>query len=272
MIDQLVLLSERDLQEIASALRSGRIVPPFSAVALNRIVSKDMAERAVTAFAQLESQGFNTTQIATVLDLLRLSRANRPRIDDAFQLVTTGPELDGVTNRDTSVVVRELFANAVESVLVAGYAVYQGQRVFQSLADRMADFPSLRVRLFLDIQRPQGDTSTSQELICRFAERFQHTQWPKNRPLPEVFFDPRSLDASPEKRASLHAKTVVVDSQHVFISSANFTEAAQHRNIEVGILIHSCPLALQLTEFFDKSVAMGKLHSVPLVSPSQHLA
>ena len=205
---------------------------------MQRMVSKDIAERAANVFDHLASQGFNAIQIATVLDLLKADRSNRPRIEDAFQLVTTGPEVDGVANRDTSVVVRELFANASESVLVAGYAVYQGQRVFQALADRMVDYPKLRVRLFLDIQRPQGDTSTSQEIICRFAERFQHTQWPTNRPLPEVFYDPRSLEASPEKRHAA-AKTVVVDSQHVFVSSANFTEAAQYRNIEVGILIHS---------------------------------
>ena len=264
MIDQLLLLSERDLQAIAVALRSGRISPPFSAVSMQRMVSKDIAERAANVFDHLASQGFNAIQIATVLDLLKADRSNRPRIEDAFQLVTTGPEVDGVANRDTSVVVRELFANASESVLVAGYAVYQGQRVFQALADRMVDYPKLRVRLFLDIQRPQGDTSTSQEIICRFAERFQHTQWPTNRPLPEVYFDPRSLDIAPEKCACLHAKTVVVDSQHVFISSANFTEAAQYRNIEVGILVDSRALSIQLTEFFDKSVSANGLQTVPL--------
>jgi hypothetical protein len=43
-----------------------------------------------------------------------------------IDLVTTGPEPGGITNRDTSVVVRELFAHAKESVLVVGYAVYQG--------------------------------------------------------------------------------------------------------------------------------------------------
>jgi phosphatidylserine/phosphatidylglycerophosphate/cardiolipin synthase-like enzyme len=34
-----------------------------------------------------------------------------------------------------------------------------------------------------------------------------------------------------------------VDGQSVFISSANFTEAAQERNIEVGLLVRSRSLA-----------------------------
>ena len=98
-----------------------------------------------------------------------------------------------------------------ESVLVAGYAVYQGQRIFQALADRMQEISSLKVRMFLDIQRGPGDTSAGTELMLRFAERFRSNQWPKNRPLPEVFFDPRSLETDPTQRASLHAKCVVVD-------------------------------------------------------------
>ena len=51
------------------------------------------------------------------------------RSDISFEFVTTRPEVSTSANRDTSVVVRELFANAEESVLVAGYAVHQGQRV-----------------------------------------------------------------------------------------------------------------------------------------------
>ena len=37
----------------------------------------------------------------------------------------------------------------------------------------------------------------------------------------------------------------------VFVSSANFTEAAQERNVEVGILLHSATVAMRLTHFFD---------------------
>ena len=71
--------------------------------------------------------------------MLRSERQARPCIADVIELVTTGPDVAGIAHRDTSVVVRELFANARESVLVAGYAIYQGQRVFQALADRDAE-------------------------------------------------------------------------------------------------------------------------------------
>jgi phosphatidylserine/phosphatidylglycerophosphate/cardiolipin synthase-like enzyme len=257
MIKTVVGLSERDLVETANALRSGRLLPPYSTVALQRVISGEAAEPMARALDKLSEQGFTPVQIAITFEVLRADRANRPAFEDILELVTTGPEIHGVANRDTSVVVRDLFANAMQSVLVAGFAVYQGHKVFQALADRMVTVPGLKVRLFLDIQRPHGDTSAPSEIIRRFASQFQMTQWPSERPLPAVFFDPRSLDTSSHKRACLHAKSVVVDSRSVFISSANFTEAAQQRNIEIGILAKSESLAHRLTEFFDKGLSEG---------------
>ncbi len=257
MINSLLRLSGRDLHETANALRADRLQPPFSTVALERVVSRHLAEATSHALGTLEQQGFSPTQIATMLELLRADRMNRPSLDDNLELVTTAPEIDGIANRDTSAVVRDLFANANQSVLIAGYAVYQGQKVFQALADRMLAVPSLKVRLFLDIQRPQGDSSAASEVVRRFAAEFRLSQWPDQRPWPQVFFDPRSLDSTSLKRSSLHAKAVVVDSHTVFISSANFTEAAQQRNIEVGILARSDHLAHRLTEFFDKGLSSG---------------
>ena len=66
-----------------------------------------------------------------------------------------------------------------------------------------------------------------------------------------MFCDPRSLDIGGAKRACLHAKCVVVDREAVLISAANFTEAAQQRTIEVGLLIRNPTLAERITFFFD---------------------
>jgi phosphatidylserine/phosphatidylglycerophosphate/cardiolipin synthase-like enzyme len=271
MIETLIGLSERDLLETANALRSGRLLPPYSTVAIERVASRDAAEPLARALATLSERGFTPDHIAITFDVLRADRASRPAFDDQLELVTTGPEIEGIANRDTGVVVRDLFANATQSVLVAGYAVYQGHKVFQALADRMLAIPSLQVRLFLDIQRPHGDTSAASEIVRRFAGQFRLTQWPSDKPLPQVFFDPRSLDTSSQKKACLHAKAVVVDSRSVFISSANFTEAAQQRNVELGILVNSESLARRLTEFFDKGLFDGMFHpAIASAPPGAH--
>ncbi len=268
MIETLSRLSERDLQETTNALRSGRVGPPFTAVALERVVARGAAESTARALGTLNEQGFTPAQIATTLELLREDRVGRPAIDDVLELVTTGPEIGGIANRDTSVVVRDLFANAARTVLVVGYAVHQGHLVFQALADRMRAIPGLQARLFLDVQRPYGDTSADSEIVRRFAAHFRESQWPKEGPLPQVFFDPRSLDGAKQKRACLHAKAIVVDSRSVFISSANFTEAAQERNIEVGILANSGSLAHRLTEFLERGLSEGVFRPLPIIARS----
>ena len=57
----------------------------------------------------------------------------------------------------------------------------------------------------------------------------------------------------------MHAKCVVVDETAAFLTSANFTEAAQERNIEVGLLSHDARVATALVREFDAMVESGKL-------------
>lgn len=250
-MEHLLKLSDRDMREVANALRSGRLSAPFSTVAVQRLIAGDGGAALAEDLRRLADNGFTPDQIAGTLEIVQADRLHRPRLEDVLQLVTTGPEVDGVANRDTSVVVRDLFTNATRSVLVAGYAVFQGQRVFQSLADRMVGIPTLQVRLFLDIQRGYGETTAAAELIGHFAQRFRQTQWPTERPLPKVYFDPRSLDLDQKQRTALHAKCVVIDDRDVFVSSANFTEAAQQRNIELGLLFRSAAAAAAITNYFN---------------------
>ncbi len=55
----------------------------------------------------------------------------------------------------------------------------------------------------------------------------------------------------------MHPKCVVMDDEEVLVTSANFTEAAQQRNIEVGLLVRSQSVARQITQFFDGLISAG---------------
>jgi phosphatidylserine/phosphatidylglycerophosphate/cardiolipin synthase-like enzyme len=255
MTSSLLLLPESDLPALIAGLRSRRLSPPFTAALVERFVGHPVPAETLAALEDFRRRGFTEEQLAAALELVVQDRQRRPRLEDAVDLVTSGPEASGVANRDTRVVVRELFAHAASSVLVAGYAVYQGKSVFEALADRMAAQPGLKVRLVLDIPRAPGDTTLASLLVHRFADRFRTAQWPQDRPLPEVYYDPRSLEITTAERSAMHAKCVVVDARDVFISSANFTEAAQNRNIEVGILVRSSWVAQNLSRHFEALVS-----------------
>jgi phosphatidylserine/phosphatidylglycerophosphate/cardiolipin synthase-like enzyme len=263
MTSTLCLLTTEDLQQIAAALRSGRVVPPINALQLRRYVPSTLADRVAEELRQRIEQGFQPGHLADLLDILAQDRNQRPVAEDLIDLVWTGPEAEGIVNRDTAVVVREIFQNARESVLVAGYAVYQGHVVFKALAERMDQHPHLSVQMYLDIQRPQHDHSSPSELVRRFADRFARHEWPGQR-FPKLFYDPRSLETEPARRASLHAKCIVIDQEVAFVSSANFTEAAQTKNIEVGVLIRSPAFARRLAEHFEILESIYAVNPVPL--------
>lgn len=250
MTDAFSGLSNTDLQTLIASLRSQRVVAPYSELQVSRIVPSGWSGVVVAGLNELDLLGLTPEQVAAVLELLVRDRQERKLPEPPIDLVTTGPETQGITNRDTSVVVRELFAHAQECVLVVGYAVYQGQRVFETLAKRMEESPELDVQFFLDISRPDGDTTASDIVVSRFTQRFRQSQWPVGCRLPEVYYDPRSISDEEPVRSSLHAKCVVVDRKHVFVSSANFTEAGQERNIEVGLSIKSPWLAERLIRHF----------------------
>lgn len=242
-------LSDADLRELASALKTRRVSTPFSELQVSRVLSSKLAADVTASLQDLETLGFSEQQIATTLELLVRDRSDGPKHEPPIDLVTSGPEAPGIANRDTAVVVRELFAHARKSVLVVGYAVYQGASVFGALAERMDEIPDLDVKLFLNIARPDKDTSKAEIIVSRFTQRFRDSQWPKDSRLPEVYYDPRSV--AEDKRSSLHAKCVVVDAEQVFVSSANFTKAGQERNIEVGLKIESPWLAQRLIRHFQ---------------------
>ena len=242
-------LSDADLRELVAALESRRVSAPYSELQVNRVISPKLADDVTTSLHELASLGFDEQQIATTLEILLRDRSDGRKSEPPIDLVTSGPEAPGISNRDTAVVVRELFAHAKKSVLVVGYAVYQGASVFEALAQRMEEIPDLDVKLFLNIARPDNDATAAEILVSRYAQRFRDSQWPKDCRLPTVYYDPRSVNQ--EKRSSLHAKCVVVDAEQVLVSSANFTKAGQERNIEVGLKIESPWLAQRLIRHFQ---------------------
>lgn len=180
-----------------------------------------------------------------------------------FDLVLSGPEVPGVPTADTAASLQTLIENAEAEILLVGYTVHNGKRLFKRLAERMDAVPALRVEFCLDIARKATDTSLASEIVRRFAREFVTKHWPGAR-LPDVFYDPRALAERWEDRASLHAKCVIVDRRTAIVTSANFTEAAQRKNIEAGVLIRYEPFVLRLATYFDALRDSGQLASCPL--------
>jgi phosphatidylserine/phosphatidylglycerophosphate/cardiolipin synthase-like enzyme len=210
--------------------------------------------------------GWNLQQVADVAAAIVAGRRATSSADELFDLVLSGPDVPGIATRDTGAVMHALLSEARREVLLVGYAIHNAAQIFEPLAQRMAADPLLRVWCCLDIRRSLNDTSHSSEIVRRFVNDFNHQHWPWS-PKPTLYYDPRSLEPYGRHRSSLHAKCVVVDRNAALVTSANFTEAAQERNVECGIVIRHQPLVERLARYFDALCQTDHLISCDLTGP-----
>src|SRR5262249_53804680 len=98
--------------------------------------------------------------------------------------------------------------------------------------------------------------------VRRFTDRFWKTDWP-GASRPNVYYDPRALELD-GPGGVLHAKAVVADDEAVFVTSANLTEAALDRNIELGLLIRDPALAATVSNHFRRLIECSLLRPLPL--------
>lgn len=187
-----------------------------------------------------------------VVEAVLAERRHRREAD--VDLVWTGPHVAASEARDTAVVVRELFACAEESVLVAGFSFDHGADIFRPLHVAMRD-RKVDTSIFLDVRRAPAGTSDLVAHARRELARFIGNNWPFGLPEPRIFHDPRTLP--PDSLASLHAKCIVIDERKTFITSANFTNRGHQRNVEVGVVIDNPRLARQLVHQWRNAAAAG---------------
>jgi phosphatidylserine/phosphatidylglycerophosphate/cardiolipin synthase-like enzyme len=258
MIDALLDLPSHLRDRLESALESGLLGPSPSTASLRSVLgNREDLEGLVAALLELAQLGVTGPAAAAWLRAIARTASRTPKPD----LVWSGPEVPGLHARDTRRVYEELLGCAERSIWASTYAFFDGPRAFDVLARRMESRPTLRVTLLLNIQRNRSNTTTSDELVRRFADRFWKRDWPGSSH-PNVFYDPRALDLE-GPGGVLHAKAVIADDEAVFVTSANLTEAALDRNIELGVLIRDRAFALTIGTYFRNLIDRDLLKPLP---------
>ncbi len=243
-----------DLSALASCLRDGRIPFPARAGAIQ------LAGFGEGAIALLD--GLKSTDPLVAAWMLEKLADERRRADDRYakmvRLVWSGASEPTQGMRDTREVLEELFGKAERHVLISTYVIYNGKSVFAPLAKRMRERPGLEVELYVNLPSKTGYAADEKADVAAYRETFVREDWPANTRMPAVYYDPESRNQG-SSRTSLHAKCVVVDGRWAFITSANFTEAAQERNIEAGVLLDQPQVAESLVGRFRALREAGRL-------------
>ena len=258
MIEALLDLPSHLRDRLAGALDSGLLVGPPSATALRSVLGgAEPVEPVAEALAELYRLGVTGQAASAWIRTIAKAESRVPRPD----LVWSGPAVPGLHARDTPRVYEELLGSAKHSLWVSTYAFFDGPKAFEVLARRMDEVRDLRVTLLLNIQRKRGDTTSAEHLVRRFTDRFWNTEWP-GVSRPQVYYDARALE--PEAPGGvLHAKAVVADDEAVFVTSANLTEAAFERNIELGLIVRDRALALSIVAHFRGLIDGRLLSALP---------
>jgi len=243
-------LSSATLRSLAASLREGILAAGTTAHAVRQVVGATATEGVLTALQDLKEGGWTARQVATLVEAVAMAREQAASTAPILDLVLSGPEVPGIPTRDTAAVMHALVQKAQKEVILVGYAVHGGRKLFEPLADRMAQVPDMCVWFCLNIPRKLNDTSLASEIVRRFAHSFVAKHWPWDV-RPRLYYDPRALSEGTVTDASLHAKCVIADRREALITSANFTEAAQERNIEIGIVTSYTPLVERLGAYFE---------------------
>jgi phosphatidylserine/phosphatidylglycerophosphate/cardiolipin synthase-like enzyme len=225
-------VSTKVLAQLRDALAHGTLKAPVDRGGLVGFGIRHQLESIEFALA-----GHKTAACVAVVDVALAERAEH-RLPP--ELVWTGPEAPAGTARDTAVVLRELFEGARESVILAGYSFDHAHDVLAPLHRVMKEH-GVESRFFVDVQQVDR-VVVAEEYLAHHLGGFLADNWPFGDPRPRIYYDKRALTPGPPW-CSLHAKCVVVDGAKAFVSSANFTQRGQERNIEVGVLIADASFA-----------------------------
>ncbi|MCG3134083.1 MAG: hypothetical protein HMLKMBBP_01369 [Planctomycetes bacterium] len=258
MIEPLLALPPHARRRLSGALAAGALPLTCTATALRSALGNvEGLDAAVAALAALARAGVPPVAAAEwVRSLDRVAGHVR-----APELVCSGPEIPGHHARDTRRVYEELLGSAERSLWISTFAFFDGPRAFEFVARRMEERTALRVTLLLNIQRRPRNTTAADHLVRAFADQFWKRDWPGSR-RPAVYYDPRSLEEG-GPTGVLHAKGVVADEETLFLTSANLTEAALDRNVELGLLVRDRQLAATVAQRFQALIDRAVLAALP---------
>jgi phosphatidylserine/phosphatidylglycerophosphate/cardiolipin synthase-like enzyme len=175
---------------------------------------------------------------------------HRCQAEQHIELLWGGPSpAAGIPARRIDQALYDLIANAKHEILLITFAATQIGRLTGELA--RAARAGVRIRLILEFEEA-SEGQLSYDALNAFPaaliEAAEVYYWPIDK-------RERNQAGRPGK---LHAKVAIIDNI-VLVSSANLTDDAFNRNLEMGIMVTNSGFLLSAKTYFESLIAEGTL-------------
>jgi hypothetical protein len=260
-LEELLDLPPKSLKALAEAFAEGPLRSSLSAGLLAPFVG-GKADRAAMILKSLRNRGCPPSVLSELCEALHNAKARLTDAERNLFLVLSGPDVPGIPVVDTATVARSLFVEAQTEVLVCSFVVYPIADFFTPLVEKMRDNPDFKVRFVVDVSHERKSATEAMPLVAnRFRRRFLETCW-SGVAAPELFHDPRPFAEDESLGGVQHSKIVLIDRCAALVTSANFTQAAQSKNIEAGFLTRDRHQVERIADYFD--ALQQTKHLVPI--------
>jgi len=217
---------------------------------LKEILGSSFPQALVGQFSKaLESSpGVTNRELAA---MFQASSATATLIESSssIELVWTGPSNGIVPIRHTAQVLKGLIDEAKDRLFLVSFVAYNIVTIVEAL--QRARQRGVQVSILLEQSREHGGTldRDSIELMRKSLPSVQLYEWDKSQ-------------ASGFSPGCVHAKCAVADGAIAFVTSANLTDAAMERNMELGVLTRGGGVPSQLDQHLTSLVLTKHLKAI----------
>jgi len=198
---------------------------------------------------QRSSVNISGAEVAAALEAASFQE-RRLRELSSVELVWTGPSTLSAGLRSTEQVILDMISRAKRSIYLVTFAAYRVEAVVAGLRDAISR--KVRVALVLE-DKDESEGKVNFNALASLAGGDLRALKVYVWPLEQRQRNDRG------QYGTLHAKCVLVDSDRLFVSSANMTSFALALNIELGVLLNGGDAPRQMERNLTELIRTGVL-------------
>lgn len=220
------VVKDQHFDKIKSLSKKIKVTESMDSFVLKGFFNAEASNDALNSLLSAWKNSSCTSEELAALILGASYASSKQREHESTELVWTGPDSNLFPVRRSEQVLLDIINSAKETLFIVSFVLVKIPNVEQALKQAIAR--GVQVRMLLE-----SEDKESSNVFLKTLERL-HT----NIPSIHLYIWPReNREKYQSGFARVHAKCAVADRRGAFITSANLTESALDRNIEMGINI-----------------------------------